>query len=71
MPMVARAGLARLLEAKSPVRVGPRRTGKTSLIRQTLSGVRTPRGDLRARASDLLDSSVYLSLSRDPGAGSA
>jgi predicted AAA+ superfamily ATPase len=37
---------------------GPRQTGKTSLIRHTMAGV---------RRYDLLDSSVYLALSRDPG----
>ncbi len=47
-----------LLEKKSYFLFGPRQTGKTSLIRHTMPGV---------RAYDLLDSSVYLALSREPG----
>jgi len=47
-----------LLQKKSHFLFGPRQTGKTSLIRHSLKGV---------RAYDLLDNSVYLSLSQDPG----
>ncbi|MBW1698607.1 MAG: ATP-binding protein [Deltaproteobacteria bacterium] len=47
-----------LLGKKSHFLFGPRQTGKTSLIRHTLEGV---------RVYDLLDSSVYLALSRNPG----
>jgi predicted AAA+ superfamily ATPase len=50
--------LAFLLQKKSHFLFGPRQTGKTSLIRHSLKGV---------RAYDLLDNSVYLSLSQDPG----
>ena len=50
--------LTSLLEKKSHFLFGPRQTGKTSLIRHTLKGVRT---------YDLLDTSVYLSLSQRPG----
>jgi len=46
------------VEKKSHFLFGPRQTGKTSLIRHTMAGV---------RRYDLLDSSVYLALSRDPG----
>lgn len=42
---------------KSHFLFGPRQTGKTSLIRNTLKGV---------RVYDLLDSSVYLALSHNP-----
>lgn len=49
--------LASLVEKKSHFLFGPRQTGKTSLIRHTMAGV---------RRYDLLDSSVYLALSRDP-----
>ena len=45
------------LEKKSLFLFGPRQTGKTSLITQTLSKFRT---------YDLLDSDVYLTLSREP-----
>ncbi len=47
-----------LLEKKSYFLFGPRQTGKSSLIQHTLKGVRT---------YDLLNSSVYLALSRDMG----
>jgi len=50
--------LAALLAQKSHFLLGPRQTGKTFLIRQALPHV--PR-------FDLLDSSTYLSLSREPG----
>jgi predicted AAA+ superfamily ATPase len=46
-----------LLQKKSHFLFGPRQTGKTSLIRHSLKGV---------RSYDLLDNSVYLSLSQDP-----
>lgn len=49
---------APLLEKKSYFLLGPRQTGKSFLIRHTLKGVRT---------YNLLDTSVYLTLSRDPG----
>jgi len=47
-----------LLEKKSHFLFGPRQTGKTSMVRHTLKG---------ARVYDLLDTSVYLALSRHPG----
>jgi len=47
-----------LLEGKSHFLLGPRQTGKTTLIRHTLPDV---------PAYDLLDSSVFLELSRNPG----
>lgn len=47
-----------LLDKKSHFLFGPRQTGKTSLIRRTLPN---------ARRYDLLDSSVYLALSQNPG----
>jgi predicted AAA+ superfamily ATPase len=50
--------LAFLLQKKSHFLFGPRQTGKTSLIRHSLTGV---------RSYDLLDNSVYLSLSQAPG----
>src|SRR4030042_449075 len=50
--------LPALLEKKSYFLFGPRQTGKTSLIRHTLTN---------ARIYDLLDASIYLALSRDPG----
>jgi uncharacterized protein len=50
--------LPRLLKNKSYFLLGPRQTGKTSLIRNTLQGV---------KVYDLLDSSVYLTLSQNPG----
>jgi len=48
----------RLLARKSHFLFGPRQTGKTSLIQHSLSG---------ARVYDLLETSVFLALSRDPG----
>jgi hypothetical protein len=57
-PFVERSlDLRTLLARKSHFLFGPRQTGKTSLVRYTLEGV---------RSYDLLDSSVYLSLSREP-----
>src|SRR4030043_560787 len=50
--------LPSLLQKKSHFLFGPRQTGKTSLIRHSLTGV---------RSYDLLDNSVYLSLSQAPG----
>ena len=47
-----------LLEKKSHFLLGPRQTGKTFLIRHSLT---------HARVYDLLDSTTYLALSRDPG----
>ena len=49
--------LPSLLRKKSHFLFGPRQTGKTSLIRHSLKGV---------RSYDLLDNSVYLSLSQEP-----
>lgn len=50
--------LPSLLQKKSHFLFGPRQTGKTSLIRHSLKGV---------RFYDLLDTSVYLALSQNPG----
>ncbi len=50
--------LPALLEKKSLFLFGPRQTGKTFLIRHSLSG---------ARLYDLLDHSIYLALSRNLG----
>ena len=50
--------LPSLLEKKSHFLFGPRQTGKTSLITHSLPGV---------RLYDLLDSSLYLTLSQNPG----
>lgn len=50
--------LAGLLEKRSHFLLGPRQTGKTSLIRHSLK---------EARTYDLLDTSVYLALSQNPG----
>lgn len=47
-----------LLQKKSYFLFGPRQTGKTFLIRHSLKGV---------RLYDLLDHSIYLSLSQNPG----
>jgi uncharacterized protein len=47
-----------LLQKRSCFLLGPRQTGKTTLVRQTLPA---------ARVYDLLDTSVYLALSRTPG----
>jgi len=49
--------LQEMLEEKSYFLLGPRQTGKTSLIRKTLADV---------RVYDLLDATVYLALSHDP-----
>jgi predicted AAA+ superfamily ATPase len=59
VPRIRRAlDLPALLERKSHFLFGPRQTGKTTLIRETLP---------HARVYDLLDSAVYLSLARNPG----
>lgn len=50
--------LSALLKQKSHFLFGPRQTGKTSLITNDLPGL---------RVYDLLDTSVYLSLSHNPG----
>jgi len=47
-----------LLRKKSYFLLGPRQTGKTSLVRHTMKNV---------RVYDLLDSSTFLTLSRNPG----
>ena len=47
-----------LLDKKSHFLLGPRQTGKTFLIHRTLKNV---------RVYDLLDSEIYLTLSRNPG----
>ncbi|HEY6366729.1 MAG TPA: AAA family ATPase [Candidatus Binatia bacterium] len=58
-PVVARVlNLPALLQKKSHFLLGPRQTGKTFLIQHTLSN---------ARIYDLLDHSVYLALSQNPG----
>ena len=58
-PHLARTlDLASLLARKSHFLLGPRQTGKTTLIRDALPGV---------RVYDLLDSGVFLELSRSPG----
>jgi len=49
---------AALLKKKSHFLLGPRQTGKTFLVRRTIPGI---------RLYDLLDSAVYLALSRDLG----
>jgi predicted AAA+ superfamily ATPase len=59
LPYVDRAlNLSALLEKKSYFLFGPRQTGKTSLIRHSLKG---------AKVYDLLDTSIYLALSQNPG----
>lgn len=50
--------LESLLEKKSLFLLGPRQTGKTSLIRHTLK---------KAKIYDLLDTSVFLAMSQNPG----
>jgi len=50
--------LPALLQKKSYFLFGPRQTGKTFLVHRTLKG---------ARIYDLLDTSVYLALSQNPG----
>lgn len=58
-PIVPRLlSLEELLHQKSHFLFGPRQTGKTFLARRTLK---------HARFYDLLDSSVYLALSQNPG----
>lgn len=58
-PVVERLlDLRALLDKKSHFLLGPRQTGKTFWIRHSLKGV---------RLYDLLDASVYLALSRNPG----
>lgn len=47
-----------LLQKKSLFLLGPRQTGKTSLIRQTLRGV---------KSYDLLNTSIFLAMSQNPG----
>jgi predicted AAA+ superfamily ATPase len=47
-----------LLSKRSCFLLGPRQTGKTSLIKHTIKG---------ARVYDLLDSSIYLTFSQNPG----
>ena len=49
--------LSALLEKKSYFLFGPRQTGKTSLIRHSLKGM---------KVYDLLDTSIYLALSQNP-----
>jgi predicted AAA+ superfamily ATPase len=57
-PVIRRTlDLERLLEKKSHFLLGPRQTGKSFLIAHTLKG---------ARLYDLLDTSLYLSLSQRP-----
>src|SRR4030067_3116033 len=50
--------LSTLLDKKSHFLLGPRQTGKSSLIAHSLRGI---------RVYDLLDTTVYLSLSQNPG----
>ena len=50
--------LSLLLEKKSFFLLGPRQTGKSSLVRHTLKG---------AKVYDLLDTSIFLALSQNPG----
>jgi len=50
--------LAQALDKKSHFLLGPRQTGKSSLVRHQLPG---------ARVYDLLDSAVFLALSHSPG----
>jgi predicted AAA+ superfamily ATPase len=59
VPFVNRTvDLAGMLAKKSYFLFGPRQTGKTTLVRHALP---------RARVYDLLDWTVYLALSRQPG----
>jgi len=59
MPYIPRILSPRgLLNEKSHFLLGPRQTGKTSLVLSDLGGI---------RFYDLLDTGVYLSLSRNPG----
>ena len=58
-PFIRRAlDIAGLVKKKSHFLFGPRQTGKTFLIHHTMKGI---------PVYDLLESSVYLSLSREPG----
>jgi predicted AAA+ superfamily ATPase len=58
-PRIERSlNLPALLEKKSHFLFGPRQTGKTFLIHHSLKGV---------RLYDLLDTSIYLTLSQNPG----
>ncbi|MGH7844697.1 MAG: ATP-binding protein [Candidatus Binatia bacterium] len=58
LPIIPRLlDLRKLLRQKSYFLLGPRQTGKTFWIERSLEGV---------RKYDLLDTSVYLALSRDP-----
>jgi predicted AAA+ superfamily ATPase len=58
-PIIPRTlDVAALVSRKSHFVFGPRQTGKTFLVRQALE---------HARVYDLLDSTVYLALSRHPG----
>ena len=50
--------LKSILKQKSHFLLGPRQTGKTSLVLKDLGGI---------RLYDLLDTSIYLSLSQNPG----
>jgi predicted AAA+ superfamily ATPase len=50
--------LNQLLEKKSHFLLGPRQTGKSSLVAHSLKGV---------RVYDLLDTSIYLTLNQNPG----
>lgn len=50
--------LPKLLKSKSYFLFGPRQTGKTSLVRHTMKEV---------RVYDLLDTTIYLALSQNPG----
>lgn len=50
--------LSALIEKKSLFLLGPRQTGKTSLVRHTLK---------TAKVYDLLDTSLFLAMSQDPG----
>ena len=50
--------LKSLLKKKSLFLLGPRQTGKTSLIRHTLNG---------AKVYDLLDTSIFLAMNQNPG----
>lgn len=50
--------LESLLKKKSLFLLGPRQTGKTSLMRHTLRGT---------KVYDLLDTSIFLAMSQNPG----
>jgi predicted AAA+ superfamily ATPase len=57
-PLKRALDLGPLLDRKSHFLLGPRLTGKSTLVRRSLPGV---------RVYDLLDSATYLALSREPG----